>query len=395
MASEINSHQHVRREIQDVMSTSGVSPSTLGEECRESFFHYNFYKDEYKRLVSKMYEEEFARRHQTVKPFQELLQLSMIADEDYFVGKPWDLERQSRVDVYSLLEWKRFQDKWHAFFMSGMRSLEESDRERTRYKNSHWRKPIKDAVEARIGINDLVEHNVQKEKLVGKMKQSNDGEPKDTILCHHFVKGYCKLGESCTFLHSGEHSHPDSQKLFLGGLPINLTSESLVFALRQKGYSIINKPKIFRRFCPQICLGSVEEAQRMLREGKITILGCRVDVRPYKACTQMEMDRQLNINNRSVFLGGVPPSITVNKLKSGLEKLGMKVTNYPRRKSGYIPKVTLATLQQAKQLIAEGILNLNGAAITVRPYKLGHWRAGKNEVTKLIHDAQSLASWKE
>jgi len=85
--------------------------------------------------------------------------------------------------------------------------------------------------------------------------------------------------------------------------------ETLVFQLRKKGYTIINEPKIFHRFCPPVCLGSVEKAQKMLREGKISILGCSVDARPYKARKHKDVVHQLSVYNRSVFLGGVPPSI--------------------------------------------------------------------------------------
>jgi len=147
---------------------------------------------------------------------------------------------------------------------------------------------------------------VQKEKQTAQMTFSDDGKPKDKMMCHHFTKGYCKLGESCNFRHSVRICHPDSQKLFLGGLPKNITSETLVFELRKKRYTIINEPKVFRRFCPQVCFGSTEEAQRMLREGKISILGCSVDVRPFKASTQKKMNREQNVNNRSVSLVGVP-----------------------------------------------------------------------------------------
>jgi len=99
-----------------------------------------------------------------------------------------------------------------------------------------------------------------------------------------------------------------------------------------------------------------------------------------KHANTRDMDRQLNVNNLSVFLGGVPPYITVRYLKTELEKMGIKVTNYPQRKSSFIHKLTLATTQQAKQLIAKGVLDLNGV-VSVRPYKPGQSRAGKKKVT--------------
>jgi len=51
--------------------------------------------------------------------------------------------------------------------------------------------------------------------------------------------------------------------------------------------------------------------------------------------------------------------------------MGIKVTTYPKRKSGFIPKLSLATTQQAKQLIAKGVLDLNRVAVSLRPYKPG------------------------
>jgi len=320
MASKGNSLEN-SRDLQDNLpevETNGVSPPTLeGEDYNtvnssiarppdcQSFLHSNFYEDEYNRLVSNMHKEEVTRSDKPMKPFQELLQLSVLADEHSLAGRPWELQRPSRVNINRLLKCKRYLDKKHGVFMSCIRLLEQKDLELTRYNCTRWRKSVIDAMEARLGINDLLGCGLQKEKQTTKMRLSDDGEPKDMILCRHFTKGYCKLGEACSFSHSVRISHPDSQKLFLGGLPKNITSETLVFELSKKGYTIINEPKIFHRFCPQVCLGSVEEAQKMLREGKISILGCSVDVRPYKARKHKNMDRQLNVNNRSVFLDGV------------------------------------------------------------------------------------------
>jgi len=58
----------------------------------------------------------------------------------------------------------------------------------------------------------------------------------------------------------------------------------------------------------------------------------------------------------------------VQILKTQIEKLGMKVTNRPLIKAGFIPKVTLASAQQAQELVAKGTIDINGAAVSVRPY---------------------------
>jgi len=186
--------------------------------------------------------------------------------------------------------------------------------------------------------------------------------------CRHFTNGWCRLGDACSFQHSVEGSHPDSQKVFLGGLPHSITPAKLLWELRQQGYIVVNQPKIFRGFSPQVCLSSIAEAMKMLQEEKIIICGCTVDVRPYTASTKKERDRQLDTNNRSIFLGGLPSSVTVQILKTQIEKLGMKVTNRPLIKAGFIPKVTLASAQQAQELVAKGTIDINGAVVSVRPY---------------------------
>jgi len=187
-------------------------------------------------------------------------------------------------------------------------------------------------------------------------------------LCRHFTKGWCRQGEACSFEHSVEGSYPDSQKVFLGGLPHSITPAKLLWELKQQGYVVVNEPKIFRGFSPQVCLSTTAQAMKMLREEKMMICGCAVDIRPYKASTKKERDRQLDTNNRSVFLGGLPSSVTVQIIKTELEKLGMKVTNRPLIKAGFIPKVTLASAEQAQQLVAKGTIDINGAVVSVRPY---------------------------
>jgi len=186
--------------------------------------------------------------------------------------------------------------------------------------------------------------------------------------CRHFTKGWCRQGDACSFQHSVEGSYPDSQKVFLGGLPHSITPAKLLWELGQQGYIVVNQPKIFRGFSPQVCLSSSSEAKKLLQVRKIMICGCTVDVRPYKASTKKERDRQLDTNNRSIFLGGLPSSVTVQILKAEIEKLGMKVTNRPLIKAGFIPKVTLASAEQAQELIAKSTININGAVVSVRPY---------------------------
>jgi len=207
------------------------------------------------------------------------------------------------------------------------------------------------------------QNKVSKQKVPKSTMKSGKASP-----CRHFVKGWCRQGDACSFQHSVEGSFPDNQKVFLGGLPHSITPAKLLLELGQQGYMVINQPKVFRGFSPQVCLSSESEAKKLLQVGKIMICGSIVDIRPYKASTKKERDRLLETNKRSIFLGGLPSSVTVQILKLEIEKLGMKVTNRPLIKGGFIPKVTLASADQAQELVAKGTINIKGAVASVRPY---------------------------
>jgi len=214
------------------------------------------------------------------------------------------------------------------------------------------------------GPSSLAEKQVSTSKQKVQKSSAKNGK----VPCRHFTKGWCKLGDACSFQHSVEGSYPDSQKVFLGGLPHSITPAKLLCEMEQQGYIVVNQPKIFPGFSPQVCLNSESEAKKLLQVGKIMICGCTVDVRSYKALTKKERDRQLATNNRSIFLGGLPSSVTVQILKAEIERMAMKVTNRPLIKAGFTPKVTLASAEQAQELIAKGTININGAVVSVRPY---------------------------
>jgi len=403
---------------------SGKQPETL------SPLKTNFYEDEYKKMVSRMDKMVMsAKNRNTVDPFGELVQLSVLADGGDFgyadnpnpIPPQW---KRKRVSINSLLKWKRFQDEKHEVFMAMMEKLEEMDKEwyqrkMLQRKQRPRRMPIGDFLienlpkeqegifrmsstsegdssmdsmpvgdfmrnsgpeedfrmgsmqeeDARIDSTP-VQRFGEKEVKSGLTQKSPKSIKKDKIAaCRHFAKGWCRQGDACSFQHCVKDSYPDSQKVFLGGLPHFITSSKLVEELGQQGYEVVNEPKIFRGFSPQVCLASNAGATKILKEGKITISGCKVEVRPYKAITKKERDRQIDINKRSVFLGGLPSSVTVQILKASIEKLGMKMTNRPLIKAGFIPKVTLASAQQAQDLVASGTIAINGATINVRPYE--------------------------
>jgi len=350
----------------------------LEQQLEQLSLKTSFYEDEYKKMVLEMDKLEPMHDEKTDHPFDELLQLAVLADDGFEnndqvtppITPVRSKRRSPRVSINSLLEWKRYQDEKHELFMSVIRKLEKQDKERFRYRQLHWKKPIGNTIESRFTFDGTEECKLPEVVETKSKKKPVHDKYDEKLICRHFAEGYCRRGETCDFQHNTLSSHPDSQKVFLGGLSHSITSQQLVQELKKKGYKVINKPKIFRRFSPQVCLGSVEEAQKMLQRGTITIGGCTVDVRPYKAFTKKLLDRQLDINERSVFLGGLPFTITVRILKTEIEKLGMKVTNHPLIKVGFIPKVTLATVNQAKQLISQGVIKLNGANVNVRPYML-------------------------
>merc|ERR1719427_740584 len=119
--------------------------------------------------------------------------------------------------------------------------------------------------------------------------------------CRHFLKGHCERGDSCGFRHDRSVFCTDLQKVFLGGLPPHLTASLLRQKLTEQGYTVLNNPKILRWFSPQVCLGSVEEAQRLVEKGTIVIDGAVIRVRPFEAFTRDNKKKLPDEVERSVF----------------------------------------------------------------------------------------------
>lgn len=181
-------------------------------------------------------------------------------------------------------------------------------------------------------------------------------------LCRHFLKGHCKRGSSCDFLHDTSIFCPESQKVFLGGLPAHITAEQLVMKLAEKGYQVINKPKVLRGFTPQVCLATVEQAKELIDAQQVFINGCPVDVRPYE-------DRKPPDDlKRSVFLGGLPSGAMVHHIREDLAAFGVRVCNHPILKAGFVPQVVLATPEEAQRLINAKKVSIGGKMVEVRPY---------------------------
>jgi len=201
-------------------------------------------------------------------------------------------------------------------------------------------------------------------------------------LCRHFLKGFCKRGNTCDFLHDSSIFCPDLQKVFLGGLPSHITESSLRQKMGEQGFTVINKPKVLRGFTPQVCLGSVEEAQRLIKKGKLLIDGAQVDVRPYEAFVKDTPEKKLPDDaKRSVFLGGLPTGTTGKDIKEELKKLDVKVVNHPLIKTGFTPQVMLGNVEQAEKLVNLKKVRIKNTLVDVRSYvnsRMGSNRSRKN-----------------
>jgi len=212
-------------------------------------------------------------------------------------------------------------------------------------------------------------------------EQQVEAQNRKRRLCRHFLKGWCKRGKSCDFLHDSSIFCPDLQKVFLGGLPSYITESNLRQKMAEQGYNVINKPKVLRGFTPQVCLGSVEEAQRLIKKGKIMIDDSQVDVRPYEEFVKDTPDKKLPDDiKRSVFLGGLPNGTTGKDIREELEKLDVKVVNHPLIKAGFTPQVILGNAQQAEKLVNLKKVRIRNTLVDIRPYV--NYRVGSHRSRK-------------
>jgi len=198
-------------------------------------------------------------------------------------------------------------------------------------------------------------------------KKSQDGVFRKRRLCRHFVKGFCHRGSSCDFLHDPSIFCSDDQKVFLGGLPLHFTSGLLKSKLEEKGLIVLNNPRIIRGYTPEVCLGSAEEAEKLIAGQHIYFGQHRVDVRVFRDKEQLRHVVPCAAK-RSVFLGGLPEGTTGDMIISDLQRMDVKVVDLPVIKDGYAPRVVLGTLEHAKMLVSLKRVMVNGTVVDVRPY---------------------------
>lgn len=179
--------------------------------------------------------------------------------------------------------------------------------------------------------------------------------------CRHFLKGHCNRGLACAFVHDRSIFCSDRQKVFLGGVPYYFSSRILQQKLSELGYTVLNKPRVLPGFSPEVCLGSDQEAQKLIETGSIIFDGFRVSVRPFKYQSH-------GGKKRSVFLGGLAIGTTASMIKEELEKLDVNVVNHPVVKSGYSPQVMLRSYQEKQKLVELQKVSINGVIVNIRPY---------------------------
>merc|ERR1719320_16446 len=220
-------------------------------------------------------------------------------------------------------------------------------------------------VKATPGLEILVEEHLEGYGEI--VEEKPRGETRKRRLCRHFVKGFCMRGSSCDFLHDPSIFCCDEQKVFLGGLSLHLTPQILKKKLEDLGLTVLNKPRILRGFSPQVCLGSVEEANKLIAQQYLLLDNQRVDVRRYRDRDEL---RQVlpSVVKRSVFLGGLKENTTAEMIIRDIQNLDIKVVEQPIVKNGYAPRVVLGSVEGAKMLVSLKRVLVNGTIVEVRPY---------------------------
>jgi len=323
--------------------------------------------DELLRLEQLMYEQQEVRRMRLINQLKQELYCE---NDCKFLEKL--MLKQQRLSQ-SL---NKYEGIWNPRYMKQQTKKQVFLKQQPQEKNKEKERQDQD-----FSIEQLSEQTSSMNSQT-QSDSSKTSQPQEPVLksrhCRHFLKGHCERGDSCGFRHDQSVFCTDLQKVFLGGLPAHLTSSLLRKKLTEQGYTVLNNPKILRWFSPQVCLGSVEEAQKLVKKGTIVIDKTVVQVRPFEAF-QDNKKKQPDEVERSVFLGGLSPDTTAEMIGDELRKLGLVVVNIPMLKSGYSPQVVLETYQQAQTLIQLMRVRINGAMVNVRPFANIRSSSGKKK----------------
>jgi len=247
-----------------------------------------------------------------------------------------------------------------------------------------------DRCSQRFSIEQLSDEtsSIESQTLSDSNKSSQELESKSRH-CRHFLKGYCMRGDSCGFRHDKSVFSSDLQKVFLEGLPPKLNSSLLRKKLAELGYTVLNNPRVMRWYAPNVCLGSVEEAQRLIEKGTIVMDQMVVRVRPFEARSSNNQIKKPDETERSVFLGGLRLGTTPEMIRDELRKMGLVVVNIPVLKSGYSPQVIFETYHQARTLIELTKVQINGVSVSVRPFANIRTTSGKKKKKNQVSSLQT------
>jgi len=331
----------------------------------------DFYHDEFTWLIMQM--EKHLPGKETEHALQKLLHISELADEALYepdetyavLGSSYS-ETPSMINITDLLNWKQRQDRNRLSFMMQEQAIHERNQELVLM--DRMRRMSKGIDQSGLATPEMKKLELDEYKTEPKPTEREEKTKEEKKPdCWHFLRGHCKRGKYCDFSHDSRHGYPDSHKVFLGGLPFHITEAALRETLLEKGFNVVNKPKVYGGFSPQVCLASADEAKRLINERTIKIGGMHVDIRPYQAFTKKNQEKLLDVSRRSVFLGGLRKGTTTQMIKKELESLGLKIVNYPLVKAGFSPQVTLATAKQALKLVNMAKVPINGTMVDIRP----------------------------
>jgi len=212
------------------------------------------------------------------------------------------------------------------------------------------------------------------EQLVGFGESTDKPENHGKVSCRARLQRPSETGvdistRSCEFPTESASNIicTDKQKVFLGGIPLHFTPGMLKAKLEGQGLTVLNKPKIKRGYIPEVCLGSVEEALKLIAQRFIIVDEYRLDVRPYQSRLQLRKGF-VSVVKRSVFLGGLPNNTSAEMIIADLERLDLKVAEPPVIKKGFAPRVILKSKKDAELLVSLQRVFINGAVVDVRPY---------------------------
>jgi len=338
-------------------------------ECSRRSSTEEYYQLEYSDLLSCMNQcdlEDFTKNHNELNRIREitamkdgLLPASMTHDKSEIFA-PSNMRQDSGETSLEAMIWKQLQENE---LLEDVGHYEKVMMEKSSYHCSLQFQNLVEEYLNGFGVRQTCNMDANNLEL------SEEDQNRKRRLCRHFLKGHCKRGKACDFLHDPSIFCPNSQKVFLGGLPAHITEVTLRQKLAQQGYKVINKPKVLRGFTPQVCMASVEEAQKLIEKRNILIDGSLVDVRAYEAFAKGGIDESRPDEiKRSVFLGGLSKGTTSQMIKDDLQKMDVKVINHPLVKTGFTPKVTFGTVKETDMLIKLKKVCINDTLVDVRPY---------------------------